>query len=447
MKKANFIATLVLLVLLVSCGPKKLDITFQETTSAGSKYVLSNGLTILAKENPATGMVAIDVFIKAGVGSEGEEHGLASFTNRLLLTGTEKRSRAQIIEELESVGGMIEPLGWVEYDEIRIEVPSESLSTALDIFQDILLNPIFPPEEAEKERELVISEINSKEDNPQVVADELLFRTLYMKHYYQHPQSGYVETVEKIPREKVIEFYNNWYVPNNIIIVIAGNFNKEKVVNAFRILFTEFEPKTVPEFLKIIEPAITEPRENTINKPDADSFFLNIGYHTTNSTDKNFAELKVANAVLGLGPSSRLYYEVRELRGLVYRVDAVQPTTRNKGFIKISMITRADALNTAREITFAELEKLKTELVPEQELNEVKEKMKGYFLQDHQRSMEHANYLGFYEVQGKGYAYDTEYIEDIDSVTAEGVQMVAQEYLTVPAIALVGPFEEAQIIR
>ena len=447
MKKTVLITTLVLLALLVSCAPKRLDIQLQETTSAGNKYVLSNGLTILAKENPATGMVAVDVFIKAGVGSEGEDRGLASFTNRLLLAGTEKRTREQITDELESVGGKIEALGWVEYDEIQIEVPSESLSTALDILQDILQNPTFPSEELEKERELVIEEINSKKDNPQVVADELLFKILYTKHYYQYPQSGYVETVEKISREQIIDFYRNWYVPNNIIIAMAGNFNKEKVVNAFRMLFAEFEPKIVPELPKIVEPAITTAREETINKPDTESFFLNIGYHTINSTHLDFAKLKVANAVLGLGTSSRLFYEIRNRRGLVYRINAIQPTTRSKGFIKISMVTRADALNTAREGTFAELEKLKTEFVPEQELNEVKGKMKGFFLQDHQRSLDQANYLGFYEVQGKGYAYDTKYIEDVDSVTAEGVQMVAQEYLTVPAIAIVGPFEEAQIIR
>ncbi len=425
-----------LLLLLVSCTS---PFIYEEHTDAGSKYILPNGMTFLLKENHDTGMVAIDVFIARSIAADGDLHGLSNFANRMLLAGTEKRTRDDITNEIENVGGSIGTRTYVEFSELTIQVPSESLSTTLYILQDVLLNSNFSPEEVEKERTLILGELNSKKDQPQVVSEELFMKTLYQAHPYQDPPDGYASDVEKITRENLLAHYHNWYVPEKIIISISGNIDEKKTAKALAYLFFKVPAQKAPEL--IVPPAnpILEPLTSTQNFI-AESYFIQTGYLITPAVDPNFIPLRVMSGVLGLGSGSRLFYELRDKRALAYSLFTAIPSVRSTGFIKIVMTVRPEALNASVDGVQLELVKLKSQPVPEEELNHVKQKMRGFFLLDHQKSSDQANYLGLYEMQGLGYHYDVEYPERISKVTPEDVQRVAVQYLTNPATAIVGPF-------
>lgn len=430
---------LLILLLLTACT----SVSYQEHTDAGSKYVLTNGLTIILKDNPDTGMAAINAFIARTVAADGDLHGLGHLTNRLILAGTPTRSRQDIINEIEGVGGSITARTYTEYSEILIEVPSDQLSTALTIMEDILLNPTFPEEEIERERTIILGEIEANKDDPNIQAEELFLKTLYKNHPYQHPLEGYPETVKKITRADITNHYNTWYKPNNIVISIVGNIKKRETIRALSTMLGDEQPQQTPttelNLTKRISP------ETRTKHMDLESFYIQQGYQTIPATHPDFEKLRVTQALLGAGSGSRLFYELRDKRALAYSVYAIAPSVRSTGFLKISMISRPQVLNQSLHGIKEQIDRVKTEDLSENELNTVKQKMRGFFFLDHQTSKDQANYLGFYEMQGLGYYYDVDYPRRLLDVTSADVKYAANKYLNNPATAIVGPFEEARI--
>jgi zinc protease len=426
-----------LLILLAACT----SVSYEEHTDAGSKYVLANGMTILLKKNPDTGMVAIDLMVKKSLAANGDKYGLGYFTNRMLLAGTAKRTREQITKEIEAVGGSIQARTYAEYSEIVIEVPSDSVSTALNIIEDIILNSAFTPKEIEKERTQIISELEAKKDQPNVVSEEAFMRTIYEGHPYQHPIDGYVETIQKMTREDLLNHYRTWYVPNAMYLSIAGNIKERPTIIALSKMFGEMNARQTPNGEAPFLPPRTAQSTTKENMP-LESFYIQQGYQLVRATNPDFIKLRMANAILGSGSGSRLFYELRDKRALAYSVYSIAPSIRTTGFIKIAMISRPQVVNASLDGITEQVDRLKAEDVPEEELQLVKRKLRGFFFLDHQRTADQANYLGLYEMQGYGYHYDVEYPDKLEAVTAPDVRYVANTYFNNPAIAIVGPFEE-----
>ncbi len=428
---------ILLLILLAACT----SVSYEEHSDAGSKYVLNNGMTILLKENPDTGVVAIDLMVKKTLAANGDKPGLGYFTNRMLLTGTEKRTREQITREIEAVGGAIQARTYAEYNEILVEVPSDSVSVGLDVLQDVLMNSAFPPEEVEKERTQIISELKAKKDQPNVVAEETFMKTIYAGHPYQHPIDGYVETVEKITRDDLVGHYKTWYVPNKIFLAIAGNIKEKAVIKKLDKLLGGMTARQTPNGEAPLLPPRTQKTVNEQNMP-LESFYIQNGYQIVPATDPDFIKIRMANAVLGSGSGSRLFYELRDKRALAYSVFSIAPSIRSTGFLKISMISRPQVANDSLAGIAEQVERIKKDEVPEDELRQVKQKMRGFFFLDHQKTIDQANYLGLYEMQGYGYHFDVDYPDKLDKVSSSDVKYVANKYFNNPAIAIVGPFEE-----
>ncbi|MBI4146794.1 insulinase family protein [Candidatus Woesearchaeota archaeon] len=425
-----------LIIFLAACS----SVTFEEHNDAGSKYLLNNGLVILMKENPDTGMVAIDFMIKKSIAADREKHGLGYLTHRLLLAGTTTRSREQILNDVETVGGSITAKTYAEYSEIVAEVPSNKFSIVLEVLQDVILNPAFTPEEIEREKIAILGELNAKKDQPGPVTEDLFMKTLYENHPYQHPIEGYEETITSLTREDIINHYNSWYVPNAIIISIVGNIKEKPTLHAVQRIFGKMKPSTLPPEGLFELPPRTSSKKSTHNMP-IESFYIQYGHQLVPATHPDFIKLRMANAVLGSGASSRLFYELREKRALAYRVFSIAPSVRTIGFLKVTMISRPAVLNESLVGIQEQLTRLQTEPVTEEELNIVKQKVKGFFFLDHQKTTDQANYLGLYEMQGLGYHYDKEYPDKIGAVSSEEVQTVANQYFVNPVIAVLGPFE------
>lgn len=429
----------ILLILLAACT----SVSYEEHTDAGSKYVLGNGMTVILKENPDTGMIAIDLMIKKSLTADGEKNGLGFFTTRMLLAGTKTRTKEDIQKQIEEVGGTIKARTYAEYSEIVIDVPSDSFSVALDVLQDVLLNSQFTPEQVEKERQQIIGELEAKKDQPDTVAEELFMKTMYEGHPYEHPIDGYVETVEKITREDIVNHYNKWYVPSNMYLAIVGNQKKDATIRALRYLFSMKEKPAPNENTPLLPPRAAS-KTKTLNMP-IESFYIQQGYQLVPATDPDFTKLRVLNAIMGSGSGSRLFYELRDLRALAYSVYSLTPSVRTTGFTKIVMISRPQVLNESLAGITEQIERIKTEDVSEDELQLVKQKMRGFFFLDHQRTIDQANYLALYEMQGLGYHYDIDYPDMLTRVTPPEIKYVANKYFNNPATAIVGPFEEAKI--
>lgn len=430
---------IMLLLFLAACS----SVNYEEHTDAGSKYVLDNGLTLLTRQNNDTGLVAIDLLIKRSIAQDGDKPGLGFLTTRMLLAGTPTRSREQIISEIENIGGTIEASTRAEYAEIAISVPSDKISSALDILSDVIKNPTFTQEELDRAKIILIEELQAKKDQPEIRTEDLFMATIYHDHPYKNPIDGYPETIETITREDVIKHYNEWYAPQNMYLAIVGNINQQKTVQAIDKMLGRLAPTDKIEIVTYPAPRT----EATTNTQDMvlESFYIYQGYQTPPATHADFVPMRLVHSLLGSGSGSRLFYNLREQKGLAYTVYSINPSARTTSFLRITMISRPDVVNESLTGISEQIEIIKTERVPEEELILTKQKHKGFFALDHQKTADQANYLALYEMQGLGYEFDTKYPSLLDKVTTSDIHTVANKYLNNPAIAIVGPFNQSSI--
>ncbi len=276
-----------------------------------------------------------------------------------------------------------------------------------------------------------------------MAAEELFMKTIYSDHPYANPIDGHAESVSLITRDDTLNHYRTWYVPNMIVIGAAGNINSKKLVAAIHARFGQMKAQQTP-IETIMHTANTQ---SALNKQhlDLESAYIQQGYTLTPANHPDFIKLRLANSILGSGSGSRLFYELRDKRALAYTVYSIAPSVRAGGFMKIAMISRPDILNESLTGITEQVERLKNEPVGEDELTVVKQKVRGFFFLDHQKTTDQANYLALYELQGLGYHYDVEYPQRISAVTSADVQDVATRYFHTPQVAIVGPFEEATI--
>jgi zinc protease len=440
MKKTKIIKILVF-VLILSIFLTGCQIPYkEEKTESGKKYILENGFTIITKENPNTNLAVFDLFIKTGTLTE-EKNGISYLTTKTLLTRTKKHNREELIQLLEKDGGNFEIIPTAQYNEIRITIPSTAISTALKFLQEILTEPEFNQEEIEKEKKFIIDEIKTKKDNPQTKTDELLYSKIFKNTPYSKPAEGTEESINSISKKEIEEYYSQYYTANNMILIISGNINKETEKQTIK-LFNKLKKKEIyPKEIHFQEYESERAEENQYT----DSYYINIGYRTVPANSPDTVKLKTISGILGQGPASRLFYEIREKQGLVYMIETFHPTIKDTGLFKISAITRPENLNKTIEEILKQIEMIKKEKISEEELKETKTRIKGYYAINHQLTADVTEYIGIYETAGLGYQWDEHYPKLIDAITAEEIQETAQKYLNNPIITIIGPFKEIEI--
>ncbi len=424
---------LLMVILLLFCQ----NVEPQEYTQ---KYILDNGMNILLKENKNTNLVVFDLYIKTGTLTEQKE-GISYLTTRMLLAGTQDKNREELIDFIEEKGGNYEIKPTTQYEEIRITVPSTSISTALKFLYEIITQPSFDSSEFEKEKKFILDEINQKLDNSQAISDELLYKELFKGTKYANPVEGTEESVNSLTLNEIKNYYDTWYAPNNMILVIAGNIN-ENLLTSIKKTFGKLGKKDLIQ----IEQHFVEPESKVVKQNKyGNAFYVNIGYKTVPAKHEDTIKLKALHGLLGQGPASRLFYEVREKQGLSYRLETINPTIKDMGMFKISLITRPENLNKTITEVLKQVERLKTEKISDEELKELKTRIKGYYALTHQLSTDQTEYIGLYEIANLGYLWDEQFPTEIDKITSEDIMYAATKYLDNPVITIVGPTKEAEI--
>jgi len=428
----------ILLLILLGC---RAELVEETEAQAGNKYVLENGFTMIVKPNKNTNLAVLDLYIKTGTLTENKP-GISYLTARSMTSGTKKYNREQLLNLLENDGGNFEVKPTAQYEEIRVMVPSTAISTGMEFLYEILTKPTFKQEEIAKEKNFILNEIKEKQDNPQAVSDELLYKKVFEGTPYANTVEGTEESLRSITVEDIKEYHKTWHIPNNMVLVVAGNVNEHKLVEAISRTFGSLKKGDIQE--SQIDFGLVKQGRFEENK-FIDAFYINFGYRTVPAQHPDIPKLKVLHGLLGQGPAARLYQELREKQGLAYRLETINPTIKDIGLFKISAITSPDKLEKIIEEIKKQVERTKTEKISEQELQDLKTRIKGYYALFHQLSYDVTEYLGLYEVTGRGFMWDQEFPQAIDMVTAEDIQETARKYLNDPVITIVGPFEEVEI--
>ena len=320
------------------------------------KYKLKNGITLIVDKNNSKS-VAIEIMFKVGSNHESKElAGISHFLEHMLFEGTKKRSTSrEIANEIEKFGGEFNAYTTGDRTAFYIKIINKRFETALDILSDMVSNPLFDKKVIEKEKKVVLKEINMVTDDPRLHQWILFQKTLFDKHPAKNPTYGRVETVKKFDRSHVAGYYFAHYVPNNMIISIVGNVEKAKEkVEKF---FSHLKPKKWQN-RQILEEPLQKKIKKFVEKKRTLNSYLVLGYKTVPRLHKDSYALDVIASVLGRGQSGWMFDEIRNKRGLAYQVGVHNEAEMDYGMFAIYTGLDRKKIEYAQIIILQQLKRL-----------------------------------------------------------------------------------------
>jgi zinc protease len=406
--------------------------TTEETNfdSPIQKFDLPNGLRLLVKENHRLPFVEFRTAFQGGVLAEtAANNGITQLLAKLLLKGTKTRNAEKIATEIESVGGSLDSYGGNNSFGVNAEVLSSDFTTGLDLLADVLLNPTFPADALEREREVQIATISSQKDNLLKSASNAMRRTLFGNNGYGLDTLGTEESVAKLRGAELKSFHQKLVTPNNCVLAVFGDVMTNEVKAAVKNAFANWKPASVSS----LETANRKPQtvnslkrvEETRDKKQA---VIVIGFAgTTMHDDDRYALDLLQEACSDLG--SRLFLRVREKLGLAYYVGAQHFPGLAPGYFAFYAGTEPTSVAQVEQEFLKEAELLRNEGLTAEELKRAKAKIIGQKKISRQDLGSLASLTALDELYGLGYQRADLDDAKFEAVTLDQVKAVAQKYL------------------
>jgi predicted Zn-dependent peptidase len=402
------------------------------------RHVLPNGLTVLVRTDPAVGVVAASLQVRAGSLFETPETaGITNFLHRVMARGTKRYGAQQLTEAIEDLGGSLDASGDVEYAEVRGTALTRNWSELLALVAEVALHPTLPPEEVERERRLVQSAIQSRGETPFQRAFDSVLHDLYGPHPYGWPSLGRPESVERIDRTALHGHYGAIYRPDRMVLAVSGAVPAERVLRAAERLFGGMRAAAGPTPMRVTEP--TPRLERRVVERRVQQAQVLIAHLGPPLTAPDYPAVRLLGTVLGGGMSGRLFAELRDRRGLAYSVGTLGTFRTGPSFLVTYLGTAPPNAEAAEAGVRLELERVRGEQVSERELARAKAFLLGTMAMDRRTSARHAWYLAFFEVVGAGWDFPERYARAVEAVSAADVTRAAQRYLGRPTVVVLQP--------
>lgn len=409
-----------------------------------SKKVLKNGLRVITvpmKENPT---VTVLVLVEAGSKyEEKKNNGISHFLEHMCFKGTEKRPKAiDISKELDGLGSQYNAFTSQEYTGYYAKSDAKHFKKIFEVISDIYLNSTFPEVEMEKEKGVIIEEINMYEDLPNRHVQDLMMELLYGDTPAGWNIAGSKENILNMKREDFVKYKKAHYLPEATTLVVAGKISEKEVIREAEKIFGK-----VARGKKAGKPKVREEQ----NKPqalvsfkDTDQTHFVLGVRTYDLFDKRNAVLSLLGGVLGGGMSSRLFQKLREEMGVGYYVRAYNDAYTDHGFFQISAGVDNKRVKEVLNAVIEECKKMMDEEVSTEELNKAKECLIGNMKLSLEGSDDIANFYGGQEILKKKEKNLEEKIREIRKVTARQIRNVARDIFKDKKLnlALIGPFKD-----
>ncbi len=414
-----------------------------------SKQTLPNGLRIITVPQPGNLATTVLVLVEAGSKYEVKEiNGISHFLEHMCFKGTTNRATAmQIAGELDGLGAEYNAFTSHEWTGYFAKVESHHSSEALDIISDLYLNPVFDPAEIEKEKGVIIEELNMYEDMPQRKIGDIFMHLLYGEQPAGWDVGGEKDIIRTLTKENFIKYRGAHYLPKSTILIITGNFDEKKILEQANKLFAK-----MPEGSKGSKLAVTEGQarpELLLKFKESDQSHIMIGVRAFSMFDKRRYALEVLSDILGGGMSSRLFQKVREELGAAYYVRASADLYTDHGYLAAGAGVEHSKLKIVIKAILEEFNKLKNEKVSEAELARAKSHLSGNLLLGLETSDALAIYYGSQEILKRSVTTPDELVQGINSVTAEQIQEVAKDIFKNESLnmAMIGPQKNEQEFR
>ncbi len=409
------------------------------------KTVLKNGMRIISVPMKDNQTVTMMVLVEAGSKYETKEiNGISHFLEHLCFKGTEKRPTAlDITKELDGLGAQSNAFTSEEFTGYYAKAHKKHLPKLLDVISDIYVNSVFNSEEIEKEKGVIIDEINMYEDLPMRHVQDIFMHTLYGDQPAGWNIAGDKEKVKNMTRGDIVSYREKLYVAEATTIVVSGGgFDTKKLVKDIENKFANIADKNKGTKKKVKNGQKTP--NVLVEQKKTDQTHLVLGVKTYDMHNANNPALSVLSGILGKGMSSRLFQKLRDEMGVGYYVSAGNHAFTDHGFFSVNTGVCNDRAKEVIKAILEECKKLTTEEVPEKELKKVKDFITGNFVLALESSDSFAEFYGLQEIVHKEIKDSNKVIQDINKVTAKDVKTLAKKIFKDErlSLALVGPFKD-----
>jgi predicted Zn-dependent peptidase len=341
---------------------------------------LDSGIPVVCEQVSDFHSVTVGIWVRAGSVTETEgDNGISHLIEHMLFKGTEKRTSKQIAMEIDNMGGQINAFTAKECTCYYIKMIDEKLDDGLEVLSDLFLNSVFDEKELEKEKGVVLEEIAMYNDTPDEVAHELISSTFFKGTPLEKSILGPAENIRSFLREDIIRYKNKYYGSSNIVIAVAGNFDRDKLMGLLNRYFGQGCTPDVPASdLKVDN--LNMNRKNAFVKRDIEQAHLCLAFPGCAYDDRKRFALSVLNNLTGSSMSSRLFQKIREEMGMAYAVYSYPAFYSTTGMFGIYAGTTQKNTQIVLELIVQEMQRLKKDNITREEFIQGREQLKGNYI-------------------------------------------------------------------
>ncbi len=390
------------------------------------KEKLESGLILLTEKKSYFNSVSIGLWIKTGSAYEPVAlSGMSHFIEHLLFKGTKKRTYRDINKEIDLMGGALNAFTGTELTCLYTRVLSENYANAIDLLIDIMFNSTFLEGEIEKEKGVILQEISGALDDPLDYSSELFHKNFYGSSPFAYPILGTKETVASFDRKKILDYFYSNYAPQNMVISIAGNFDRDKVVKSICGCMDKISKRFVNR-MSAIETDTAKNYGEFIKEKDLEQTHVFIGFDGIKKTDEDYYALEVLNTLIGGSVSSMLFQEVRENRGLAYSIYSNASFHKFDGYIYIYEGVSPEKFKLSKELIFNIMDGLALGNIGDEEIINAKRHVSDSFLLGTESVSYTMNGNAISEIYRNKYVSKAQILKNIDSVDGLAIKRVSK---------------------
>jgi predicted Zn-dependent peptidase len=408
------------------------------------KTVLDNGLTIITEQMNNVRSASVGIWVRSGSRHETQEfNGISHFIEHTLFKGTRNRTSREIAIESDAIGGNVDAFTSREIASYYVKVLDEHLPRAFDLLGDLVTNPLFEDQELDRERNVVIEEINMVEDTPDDLVHEVFISNFWPDHPLGRSILGTVETLSTFDHDKVAEQFFSVYTPRNLVVAGAGNFEHDALVEMASHHLGILSDRAAN---LASSPPCSTARKIVINK-DLEQAHLMLGMRCPSMVSEDRYCTHVLNVMLGGGMSSRLFQTIREEHGLAYSVFSGVNSYTDAGYLSVYAATSEEQIQEVIRLTLEEFSKLKNDEVSDAELQRSKDQLKVSIMLGLESTSSRMSNLARQEIFFKRQATLDEILQRIDKVSVDDVRRIAGDVFRGDqfAVTALGPLENLSL--
>jgi len=399
-------------------------------SSKAKVFTFDNGLTLIVEEDRSAPVASVQAWCATGSIDEGDwmGAGLSHILEHMLFKGTETRKGGDIAKQIQGRGGYINAYTSFDRTVFWIDVPAEGASEAVAILADSMMNSTLPPQEYDKEQEVIRREFAMGFDDPDRMSSQLMFRTLFRESPFQHPVIGYLDIYNKLGRDDVMRYYKARYVPNNLFFVVVGDVDAGKIRDQLAAAFEKYPRRALPP---VYVPS--EPRQ--IGRRDAHEEFatelthMSLAWRIPPVSHPDTPALDLLGQVLGGGRSSPLYRKVREEKALAHGISSGSYSLNDEGIFVIDAVCDPDKRADVERESLALLDHIRKEGVSDADLAKAKRTFLAAQLGSLATARGKASDLGSNWLLSHNLNLSRDYLAAVEKVTSDDIRRVAAQYL------------------